>query len=71
MEFSKWTIYRIRLYFFNAALQRGPAVSVIMIASLYPVVTALLCVMFLNQSLSIKQGIGIILTMVVLYLFTG
>ena len=56
--------------FFIAALQKGPAVPVVMITALYPVITSLMCVIFLKASLNIKQVVGIFLTIVVLYLFS-
>lgn len=55
--------------FFIAALKRGPSLPIIMITALYPMITGLLCILFLKQDLTLKYAIGTILTMSALYCF--
>lgn len=55
--------------FFIAALKRGPSIPIIMITALYPVITGVLCIIFLKQDLTIKYAIGTIFTMSALYCF--
>lgn len=59
----------IACIFFIAALKRGPAVPVVMITALYPIVTTIMCVIFLEHQLSTRQILGIICTMMALFLF--
>lgn len=50
----------IGFIFFILALRKGPSIPVILITSMYPFVTLLLCMIFLKQSLSLKQSIGML-----------
>lgn len=55
---------------FMYALQRGPTIPVLMITALYPLVTLFLTLLFLHQSLSLKQGLGVFFSMLAIYLLT-
>lgn len=44
--------------FFIMALRSGPAMPVILITSMYPLITLFLSVMFLKQTITFKQTIG-------------
>lgn len=46
--------------FFIIALRNGPPMPVILITSMYPFVTLLLCLFFLKQGISLRQGLGMI-----------
>ena len=46
--------------FFIIALRKGPTMPVILITSMYPFVTLLLCLFFLKQGLTLKQGLGML-----------
>lgn len=52
------------------ALQRGPAIPIIMITALYPLVTVILTMIFLNQGLTPKQTFGIMFSMMAIYCLT-
>ncbi len=56
---------------FIYALQRGPAVPIVMLTALYPMITILLTFLFLNQTISLKQGIGILLSLTAIYCLTS
>ena len=55
---------------FMYALQRGPVIPIIMITALYPVVTIFLAMLFLNQAITLKQGIGIVFSLIAIYCLT-
>ncbi|GGI81692.1 EamA family transporter [Legionella impletisoli] len=57
--------------FFIIALRKGPAMPVILITSMYPFITLALCVIFLKQGLSVKQGIGMVFAMLALVLLSS
>lgn len=57
-------------FMFMNALQRGPAIPIVMITALYPMVTVLLTFLFLNQSMTIKQICGVVFSMVAIYFLT-
>lgn len=56
--------------FFIIALRRGPAMPVVLITSMYPVITLLLSIFFLKQGLSLKQTLGMVFAMIALILFS-
>ena len=56
-------------FFFLYALRKGNASVVVATTALYPLVTILLTYFFLNESITIKQGIGIILALIAMVLF--
>ena len=47
-----------------AALQKGPVSVVVVVTSLYPLVTILLSLAFLHERLNLRQGVGIVLAIV-------
>lgn len=55
---------------FFYALQRGPAIPIIMITALYPLVAVLLTALFLKQGLTPKQTFGIVFSMLAIYCLT-
>lgn len=59
----------IACVFFILALRKGPAMPVILVTSMYPMVTLLLCMVFLKQSLTVKQSLGMVFSIVALVLF--
>lgn len=56
--------------FFVAALRRGPAMPVVLITSMYPLVTLLLSLIFLKQGLTMRQSIGMVFALAALVLFS-
>ena len=56
--------------FFIAALRVGPAIPIVMITALYPLVSTVLLVVFFDQSLSAKQMLGIAFSLVALILLS-
>lgn len=55
---------------FIYALQRGPTVPILMITALYPLITLILTILFLNQSITLKQGLGVFFSILAIYLLT-
>ena len=53
---------------FYLALQVGKAVNVVLLTSLYPVVTIVLSYLILHEEISLTKGLGIILALVALVL---
>lgn len=54
--------------FFLYAASKGPISLIAVLSALYPVITVALAMLFLNESISIKQGVGIILGLVAMIL---
>lgn len=57
--------------FFIIALRRGPPIPVILITSLYPLISLILCMIFLKQHINLKQIIGMLLAIFALVLLAG
>ena len=55
--------------FFILALRNGPTMPVVLVTSMYPMITLLLCVLFLKQGLTIKHGLGMVFAILALILF--
>lgn len=55
--------------FFIMALRKGPTMPVVLVTSMYPMITLMLCMIFLKQGLTLKQGVGMIFAIVALILF--
>ena len=55
--------------FFILALRNGPTMSVVLITSMYPMITLVLCMVFLKHELTLKQGFGMICALAALILF--
>lgn len=60
----------IACIFFILALRKGPAVPVVLITSMYPIITLILCVIFLNEVVTLKQVLGIVFAILALILFS-
>ncbi|MGQ3889558.1 EamA family transporter [Legionella sp. CNM-1927-20] len=58
----------IACIFFIMALRKGPAIPVVLITSMYPVVTLILCMIFLKQSITYKQALGMAFAFIALFL---
>jgi transporter family protein len=58
------------LFFFLKALASGPAAVVVPLTSLYPVITVVLGVTFLQETLSLRQLAGIILAAMAVWLLS-
>lgn len=55
--------------FFIMALRKGPTMPVVLVTSMYPMITLMLCMIFLKQGLTLKQGVGMIFAIIALILF--
>ena len=53
---------------FLYAASKGPISLIALLSALYPIITIVLAVVFLNESISIKQGLGIFLGLVAMVL---
>jgi transporter family protein len=56
------------LCYFQALAAGGQASVVVPLTSLYPVVTVILSLLFLKEGLTLRQGVGLILAMVAVWL---
>lgn len=59
----------IACVFFILALRNGPTMPVVLITSMYPLVTLLLCMVFLDQKLTFRHGLGMAFAILALILF--
>lgn len=60
----------IACIFFILALRNGPAMPVVLMTSMYPMITLLLSIIFLKQGLTFKQGLGMVFAITALVLFS-
>ncbi|MEM4270290.1 MAG: EamA family transporter, partial [Candidatus Caldarchaeum sp.] len=56
---------------FYVALDLNPSSIVVVATSLYPVVTILLSTLFLGESISIRQAVGVVLAIAALVLISS
>jgi transporter family protein len=56
--------------FFILALRKGPAMPVVFVTSMYPLITLLLCIVFLKQEITLKQTLGMFFAILALILFS-
>jgi uncharacterized membrane protein len=56
--------------FFLLALAKGKASVVVTMTALYPLITLLLSAIFLKETLTLKQGLGIFCSLLALLLFS-
>ncbi|KTC87365.1 MULTISPECIES: EamA family transporter [Legionella] len=61
----------IACIFFIIALRKGPAMPVVLITSMYPLITLILCVVFLKQGVSSRQALGMLFAVAALVLFSS
>lgn len=59
----------IACIFFVVALRNGPTMPVVLVTSMYPMITLMFCMIFLKQGLSFKQGLGMVFALTALVLF--
>ncbi|EHL31257.1 EamA family transporter [Legionella drancourtii] len=59
----------IACIFFILALRNGPTMPVVLVTSMYPMITLMLCMIFLKQGLTLKQGLGMGFAIIALILF--
>ena len=53
------------------ALSRGPVAVVSMFTALYPIATVLLAYLFLQEMLTLKQAVGVVLALIAIYLLSS
>lgn len=56
---------------FFAAVEKGKVSTVITLSSLYPLVTIMLSVLFLHETISRREGLGIVFALVAGWLLAG
>lgn len=61
----------IACIFFILALRKGPAMPVVLITSMYPLITLVLCMIFLKQGITLKQILGMFFALLALALFSS
>ncbi|KTD05315.1 EamA family transporter [Fluoribacter gormanii] len=61
----------IACIFFILALRNGPTMPVVLVTSMYPMITLLLSVVFLKQGLTLKHGLGMVFAILALILFAS
>lgn len=59
----------IACIFFILALRNGPTMPVVLVTSMYPIITLILCAIFLDQGLTFKHGLGMVFALLALILF--
>lgn len=57
-------------FFFFYAISKGTTAVVVTITALYPLITIFLSYLFLNESITLTQGVGIFLAVIAMILFT-
>jgi bacterial/archaeal transporter family protein len=60
----------IACIFFILALRNGPTMPVVLVTSMYPMITLLFSMIFLKQGLTLKQGLGMVFALTALILFS-
>lgn len=58
-------------YCFLKAVSQGPVILIATISALYPVISIALAMMMLNETITLKQGIGIVLALVAIGLIAA
>lgn len=58
-------------FFFLTAMSRGPVTLVATLSALYPIVSILLAVFLLHETVNLKQSIGIFLALISVFLIAG
>lgn len=61
----------IGFLFFLYSISRGKASVVVTMTALYPLVTILLSFLILKESITLRQGIGLIFAIIAMLLFSG
>ncbi|MFQ6024174.1 MAG: EamA family transporter [Acidiferrobacterales bacterium] len=56
--------------FFLFAVSKGPVSLIATLTALYPVISILLAIVVLNETITLKQGVGIILALTAMFLVT-
>jgi uncharacterized membrane protein len=59
----------IACIFFILALRNGPTMPVVLVTSMYPIITLILCAIFLDQGLTFRHGLGMVFALLALILF--
>lgn len=62
--------YGVGCLFYFIAADRGKVTTVVTMTALYPIVTIFLAYWLLNETIHLKQGIGIVLALIAIYLLT-
>lgn len=58
----------IGTFFFVLALSKGNAATITAITALYPLITLLMAVLFLHETLTLRQGIGFFMAVTAVFL---
>ena len=60
--------YSIGCLFYFVAADRGKITTIVTVTALYPLITILLSFLLLHESINLKQGLGILLAILAMYL---
>lgn len=70
-SFAAGFVNFIGFLFFFAAVEKGKVSTVIAMSSLYPVVTIVLSILFLQEKISPREGLGIVFALLAGFLLAG
>ena len=70
-SFAAGFVNFIGFLFFFAAVEKGKVSTVIAMSSLYPVVTIVLSILFLQEKISAREGLGIVCALLAGFLLAG
>jgi transporter family protein len=62
--------YGVGCLFYFIAADKGKVTTVVTMTALYPIVTILLAYLILHEGINLKQGAGVILALVAIYLLS-
>lgn len=63
--------YGIGCLFYFVAASRGKIITVVTLTALYPLITILLSYLFLQETITLKQGLGVCFALIALILMAG
>jgi bacterial/archaeal transporter family protein len=70
-SFAAGFVNFIGFLFFFSAVEKGKVSTVIAMSSLYPVVTIVLSILFLQEKISPREGLGIVFALLAGFLLAG
>lgn len=62
--------YGVGCLFYFIAADKGKVTTVVTLTALYPIITIFLAFLFLHEGIQLKQGIGILMALIAIYLLS-